>query len=80
MSRDHQIDTPEALHTMNRLRAVECTSCGMIFAVQQCVYLDRLHEHGSLVCPSGHAILLDDDSENPANLVCIDVELLAEVE
>jgi hypothetical protein len=75
MSLDSQTETPP-LETMNRLRAVECAECGAIFAVPSNLFLDRMHEHGALFCPSGHTINLLADPENPNELRLIEVQLL----
>ncbi|MGA2442460.1 MAG: hypothetical protein ABSH08_16020 [Tepidisphaeraceae bacterium] len=64
------------LEAMNRLRAVECPECGAIFAVASNLYLDRLHESGSLFCPAGHTINLQKiDSENASDFKLIDAQM-----
>jgi urease beta subunit len=68
------------LENLNRLRAVECESCGTIFAVPAAVFTDRLHECGFLHCPSGHAVHLENGSENTGDLVPIDVQILTEAQ
>ncbi len=73
------IDAPE-LETLNRLRAAECPECGTIFAIPNCVYMDRLHEQRSLFCPSGHSFAIQNDPENMGDLVLIDVQILTEAE
>lgn len=77
MPTDSQTDSPD-LQTLNCLRAVECESCGTIFAVPASVYIDRLHECGYLHCPSGHLIQIENGSENTGDLLPIDVQILVE--
>lgn len=39
----------------SQLRALNCFSCGVEFAMSDDMYAQRLKDHGSFYCPNGHS-------------------------
>ena len=70
---------PESIDVLNRLRITSCPSCGIVFALPQHVWSQRLNDFSAIHCPNGDVIELRDTPESRENLAIINIELLTEI-
>ena len=69
----------ESIDALNRLRITSCDDCGVMFALPQQIWAQRVNDGGEIYCPNGHRTELRDASESGENLAIMNVELLTEL-
>lgn len=72
-------DDATTFDTLNRLRVTSCSECAMIFALPLAHYLNQCERASEIFCPAGHRIALTAETQSPAGLLLMNVQLLGEV-
>lgn len=73
-------EEPLTLDSMNRLKLMNCRTCGTMFALPLAVWIDRMHNEGNVYCICGHENRIEqNDPKNQGELTLIASQLLVDL-